>query len=63
MLLVNQASVRDLNARIGTSSVSVDNFRPNVVIDGLKLEAYAEDNWDWIKIGDVVLRNVKECTR
>ncbi|XP_048516477.1 mitochondrial amidoxime reducing component 2 isoform X1 [Dendroctonus ponderosae] len=63
VLLVNHASVRDLNARIGTSSVSVDNFRPNVVVDGPQLEAYAEDDWDWIKIGDVVLRNVKECTR
>ncbi|XP_066254139.1 mitochondrial amidoxime reducing component 2-like [Euwallacea similis] len=63
VLLLNQASVRDLNKRIGNSSVTVDNFRPNVVIDGPALQPYAEDNWDWIKIGDVVLRNVKECTR
>ncbi|XP_076252650.1 mitochondrial amidoxime reducing component 2-like isoform X2 [Rhynchophorus ferrugineus] len=63
VLLLSQASIRDLNQRIGGSSVSVDNFRPNVVVDGAQLEAYAEDNWEWIKIGDVVLRNVKECTR
>ncbi|KAL1509050.1 hypothetical protein ABEB36_003851 [Hypothenemus hampei] len=63
VLLVNHASVRDLNKRIGNSSVTVDNFRPNVVIDGSKLKPYAEDEWDWIKIGDVVLKNVKECTR
>lgn len=63
VLLVNQRSVSDLNKRIGSSSVTIDNFRPNVVVDGPNLEAYAEDNWDWIKIGDVVFRNVKECTR
>jgi len=60
---VNHASVRDLNKRIGTSSVTVDNFRANVVVDGPNLEPYAEDSWEWIKIGDVVLKNVKECTR
>lgn len=63
VLLVNHASVRDLNKRIGTSSVTVDNFRANVVVDGPNLEPYAEDSWEWIKIGDVVLKNVKECTR
>ncbi|XP_030745521.1 mitochondrial amidoxime reducing component 2-like [Sitophilus oryzae] len=63
ILLVNQASIRDLNKRINKSTVSVDNFRPNVIVDGPCLEPYAEDQWEWIKIGDVVLRNVKECTR
>ncbi|XP_050300005.1 mitochondrial amidoxime-reducing component 1-like isoform X2 [Anthonomus grandis grandis] len=63
VLLVNHQSIRDLNKRIGTSSVTVDNFRPNVVVDGPNLKPYAEDDWEWIKIGDVVLKNVKECTR
>ncbi|XP_060530858.1 mitochondrial amidoxime-reducing component 1-like [Cylas formicarius] len=63
VLFVNQSSVRDLNKRIGNSSVTVDNFRPNVVVDGPDIEPYAEDNWEWIKVGNVVFRNVKECTR
>jgi uncharacterized protein YcbX len=25
--------------------------------------AYEEDKWDWMKIGNVILRNVKPCTR
>ncbi|CAG9765498.1 unnamed protein product [Ceutorhynchus assimilis] len=63
VLLLNQASVSDLNKRIGTGQVTVDNFRPNVVVEGPNLDAYVEDDWDWIKIGDVVLRNVQECTK
>ncbi|XP_018579002.1 mitochondrial amidoxime-reducing component 1-like [Anoplophora glabripennis] len=63
ILLLNQASVNDLNKRIGNSSVTVLNFRPNFVVDGPDLAPYAEDSWEWVKIGNVVLRNVKECTR
>lgn len=44
--------------------VAVENFRHNIVVDGPDLEPYDEDTWDWIKVGDdVVLRNVKDCTR
>ncbi|KAJ8964036.1 hypothetical protein NQ314_005176 [Rhamnusium bicolor] len=63
VLLINQTSINDLNKRIGNSSISVDNFRPNLVVDGPNIEPYAEDTWEWVKVGDVVLRNVKECTR
>jgi uncharacterized protein YcbX len=53
-----------LNHRIGNSVVAVENFRHNIVVDGPDLEPYDEDTWDWIKVGDdVVLRNVKDCTR
>lgn len=63
VLLVNQASVNDLNSRLGHSAVAVDNFRPNIVVDGIGLQPYCEDDWEWIKVGDVIMRNVKECTR
>ncbi|CAH0560989.1 unnamed protein product [Brassicogethes aeneus] len=64
IMIVNQQSINDLNKRIGSGThASVDNFRSNIVVDGPKLAPYAEDDWDWVKIGDVVLRNVKECTR
>lgn len=63
-MLMNQVSVNDMNKKIGNSTISIENFRPNIVVDGPNLEPYAEDNWDWIKIGDgIILRNVKECTR
>lgn len=62
VMIVNQASVNDLVKKIGGTDITIDNFRPNIVVDG-NIEPYSEDDWDWIKIGDVVLRNVKECTR
>lgn len=34
----------------------------NFVIKGATT-AYEEDKWDWVKIGDVVMRNIKPCTR
>jgi uncharacterized protein YcbX len=36
-------------------------FRPNLVIEGS--EAYAEDSWKRIRIGDVEFRVVKPCAR
>lgn len=62
ILLVNQKSVDDLNTRLD-NSVTAHNFRPNIVVDDPNLKPYVEDNWDWIKIGNVIFRNVKECTR
>ncbi|CAG9856663.1 unnamed protein product [Phyllotreta striolata] len=61
--VINQASVKDLQQRISTNSITVNNFRPNLVIDGPGLKPYDEDDWEWVKIGDVVLRTVKDCTR
>lgn len=56
-------SVDDLRKRIPNSSFTINNFRPNIVIEGENIEPYAEDNWDWIKISDVVIRNVVACPR
>lgn len=36
-------------------------FRPNIVVSGS--EAYAEDNWEGIKVGDSVFRSTKPCAR
>ncbi|KAL3284232.1 hypothetical protein HHI36_018395 [Cryptolaemus montrouzieri] len=62
ILLVNQASVNDLNDRAPVEDFPAVIFRPNIVVDGP--EPYDEDNWKWIKIGeDVILKNIKNCTR
>ncbi|XP_014229560.1 mitochondrial amidoxime reducing component 2-like [Trichogramma pretiosum] len=58
--LENEASIADLNGRI-EDPVTPLNFRPNFVVKGA--EPLEEDSWDWIKIGQVVFRNVKPCTR
>ncbi|ELU17202.1 hypothetical protein CAPTEDRAFT_226823 [Capitella teleta] len=59
-LLLSEASVDDLNSRL-ENPISVDNFRPNIVVSGCS--AYDEDKWEDIYIGDARLVNVKPCNR
>lgn len=63
LLLLTKSSVNDLISRIPDSNVREENFRPNLVIEGDDLKPYEEDNWDWIRIGDVILQNVANCIR
>lgn len=61
-VLINQRSIDDLNMRIENSDIKPLQFRPNIVVDGPG--PYAEDNWDWLRIGDeVVFRTLRPCTR
>ena len=39
----------------------MNRFRPNLVVSGC--EAYAEDDWKKIRIGDITFRIVKPCSR
>lgn len=57
---MNNASVNDVHKLLSNFSLTVDNFKPNIVVDGPSLDPYSEDKWEWIKIGDVVLKNVKD---
>ncbi|HEX4882534.1 MAG TPA: MOSC N-terminal beta barrel domain-containing protein, partial [Casimicrobiaceae bacterium] len=64
ILVVGQASLDDLNARLAARAlppVPMDRFRPNVVVAGL--EPYDEDHVDTLTFGDLVLKPVKPCTR
>ncbi|XP_017783244.1 PREDICTED: mitochondrial amidoxime-reducing component 1 isoform X1 [Nicrophorus vespilloides] len=64
VLLVNQASVDDLNDKLREENrVVSENFRSSITIAGEGAPAYAEDDWEWLKIGEAVFRNVKPCTR
>lgn len=62
--LASLASLRALNAWIGDPAhkVTVDRFRPNVVIDG-DLAAFDEDHWTGVVIGDVSFRVAKPVER
>lgn len=60
LLLIGQSSLDDLSARIG-KPVSMSRFRPNLVVAGA--EAFAEDGWKRIRIGEVVFRIEKPCER
>jgi uncharacterized protein YcbX len=59
-LLISQASLDDLNARLD-QPVPMLRFRPNLVVSGC--EAYAEDGWKRIRIGDIEFRVAKPCSR
>ncbi|WP_321801712.1 MOSC domain-containing protein [Caballeronia sp. J97] len=68
LLVVGQASLDDLNARLsikGAPGIAANRFRPNLVIGGL--DAYEEDFVGDMQIRapgrDVQLRLVKLCTR
>ena len=78
LLLTTTGSLEALNALIGSprsgesasssgperasrSPLPMNRFRPNVVID--ERTAWAEDRWRRVRIGDVVFRVVKPCSR
>ncbi len=68
LLVANSASLADLNQRLaarGVAAVTMQRFRPNLVLDGL--QPYDEDHIDEIGIdttdGPVRLRLVKPCVR
>ncbi len=60
MLLISEASLKDLNTRL-EHPVSMRRFRPNLVVDGEV--PYAEDNWRRVRIGGVEFEGVKNCSR
>jgi hypothetical protein len=59
-LLLSLASLDNLNRRLSLP-VSMDRFRPNIVVDGC--EAHDEDRWKRVRIGEVVFRIAKPCAR
>lgn len=63
-LLINQASLDDLNSRLPPDEqpVKSTNFRTNLVISGI--DPYEEDELRCIRIGnDAILKYIKFCTR
>ncbi|MDX2272086.1 MAG: MOSC N-terminal beta barrel domain-containing protein [Cyanobacteriota bacterium] len=59
-LLTNEASWQDLNERMA-APLPMDRFRPNIVVAGA--EAYAEDSWQQIRVGEVIFEVVKPSIR
>lgn len=60
LLIGNEASLAELNNRLA-EPLPMRRFRPNVVVAGA--EAYAEDTWGRIRVGDVPIAVVKPCAR
>lgn len=59
-LMIGQSSLDDLNSRL-EKPVPITNFRPNLVFTGA--EAFAEDEWNNIRIGALNFKVVKPCSR
>lgn len=60
-LLFSQASLDDLNRRIGAAPLPLARFRPNIVVRGAA--PFAEDSWKRLRIGSTTFRVVKPCAR
>jgi len=69
LLVIGEASLADLNrrmeeiqaGRMPALQLPMNRFRPNIVVSGSN--AYAEDDWGKIRIGDAVFRSSKPCER
>ncbi|KGA24387.1 hypothetical protein AO825_04105 [Pectobacterium brasiliense] len=59
-LLINDASFQALRQRC-SAGIKIEQFRPNLVVTGA--EAFAEDSWKTIRIGEVIFDVVKPCSR
>lgn len=60
LLLISQGSLDDLNQRL-TQPIGMERFRPNIVVSGCA--AFAEDQWQSIRIGDIEFTVAKPCSR
>lgn len=67
LLIANQASLDELNERLrakGKAPVSMNRFRPNIVVGGDDFGAYDEDHTALLTCGDAIrMAFVKPCTR
>ncbi len=60
ILLIGEGSLDDLNSKL-EKPIPMNRFRPNLVVKGS--EAFAEDTWKKIRIGETIFHLVKPCAR
>ncbi|ELV10021.1 MOSC domain-containing protein 2, mitochondrial, partial [Tupaia chinensis] len=60
ILILSDASLTDLNTRM-ENKAKMENFRPNIVVTGC--DAFEEDTWDELLIGDVEMKKAMSCPR
>ncbi|AUX28049.1 MULTISPECIES: MOSC domain-containing protein [Sorangium] len=64
LLVISEASLADLNAHLkdrGAAALPMDRFRPSLVVSGC--EAFDEDRWGRVRVGELVLRAGGPCAR
>ncbi|XP_030158513.1 mitochondrial amidoxime reducing component 2 isoform X1 [Lynx canadensis] len=60
IMLLSEASLVDLNTRL-EKKLKMDQFRPSIVVTGC--DAFEEDTWDELLIGNVEMKKVLACPR
>lgn len=60
LLVATDSSLADLARRVGTT-LEMERFRPNIVLEGSA--AWEEDHWEALHFAGVTLRLVKPCAR
>ena len=60
VLITNEASLAELNSRL-KESIPMNRFRGNIKLNGI--QAFEEDNWKTVKIGDAIFKTVEICGR
>jgi uncharacterized protein YcbX len=64
LLICSENSLEALNVRLlrkGETPVTMDQFRPNIVVKGV--DAFEEDEWKVIKIGNTIFHITGSCPR
>lgn len=61
LLVTTETSLRELNRHL-SQPLPMNRFRPNIVIEGSE-DAWAEESWKGLRIGEVELEFMKRCTR
>ncbi len=69
LLAIGEASLADLNERLEekrqagmlAAPVPMNRFRPNLVV--ADSDAFAEDGWKRVRVGEAVFRSTKPCAR
>ncbi|MDC0948514.1 MOSC N-terminal beta barrel domain-containing protein [Gammaproteobacteria bacterium] len=60
IMLMGESSAQAINAQAGLAE-GVGRYRANLIIGGI--DAFVEEQWQRVRIGDVQLRFVKRCER
>lgn len=61
LLITTTQSLTELNHHLN-QKIPMSRFRPNLVIDGAS-QPYAEDEWNQIKIQDLIIEVTQNCSR
>lgn len=62
LLLCNEASLQALNTEL-EKTITIDRFRPNIVVSAKTMKAYEEDSWKTLAAENNAFDIVKPCSR